>query len=397
MQNTPKTEELSQIDWTKVDWQEEIGNNINSIEKLKEYVELSDAEEKELEEVVGHHPMNIPRYYLNLIDWSEPQKDPIALLAIPRKDELVVSGANGETTKDPYGDEKHNKGNGILHKYPYSALVVASDYCSMYCRHCFRKAIVGLPNDKTVESFEQAAKYIREHKEITNVVISGGDPLLLPTPLLKRVLNSLVDIEHLNYVRIGSRTPVVYPMRFFDDELIQVFREFNERKTLYLPTHFNHTSEITEVSRQAVLRVRQAGVTVNNQAVLLKGVNDTADQIESLMNGLTTIGVNPYYLYQCMPVTRVRNHFQVPLKRGIDLVDKAKQRLDGYAKRFKFIMGHDSGKIEIIGRMEDQIILKQIHSRPETPELASQMMIYKLSDQAGWMEDLEVVSETVPG
>jgi len=397
MQKTAKIEELSQIDWAKVDWQEEIGNNINSIEKLKEYVELSDAEEKELEEVVGHHPMNIPRYYLNLIDWSEPQKDPIALLAIPRKDELVVSGANGETTKDPYGDEKHNKGNGILHKYPYSALVVASDYCSMYCRHCFRKAIVGLPNDKTVESFEQAAKYIREHKEITNVVISGGDPLLLPTPLLKRVLNSLVDIEHLNYVRIGSRTPVVYPMRFFDDELIQVFREFNERKTLYLPTHFNHTSEITEVSRQAVLRVRQAGVTVNNQAVLLKGVNDTADEIERLMNGLTTIGVNPYYLYQCMPVTRVRNHFQVTLKRGIDLVDKAKQRLDGYAKRFKFIMGHDSGKIEIIGRMKDQIILKQIHSRPETPELASQMMIYKLNDQAGWMEDLEVVNETVPG
>jgi KamA family protein len=302
---------------------------------------------------------------------------------------LVIAGAMGETTKDPYGDDKHNQGNGILHKYPYSALIVATDYCSMYCRHCFRKAIVGLPNDKTVDNFIEATKYIKEHKEITNVIISGGDPLLISTKRLIAMLDELKSIEHVNYVRIGTRTPVVYPMRFFDDELLEYFKEFNKVKTLYIPTHFNHISEITPIATNAILKIREAGITVNNQAVLLKGVNDSAEDIENLMNGLVKIGVNPYYLYQCMPVSRVRNHFQIPLKDGVDIVDEAKTHLDGYAKRFKFIMGHDKGKIEIIGRIDDKLILKHIHSRPEFPKDASKTMIYKLDDKAGWLDDIE--------
>lgn len=357
---------------------------------LQGYIDLSPGEQKILRQVADNHPMNIPRYYLSLINESD-LNDPIRKLALPSEDELVVAGAMGETTKDPYGDDKHNKGNGVLHKYPHSALIVATDYCSMYCRHCFRKAIVGLPNDKTVENFQRASEYIREHKEITNVIISGGDPLLINTRRIKKILQSLVDIEHVNYVRIGTRTPVVYPMRFFDDELLACFEEFNKHKTLYLATHFNHVNEITDVAKEAVLRIRQAGVTVNNQAVLLRGVNDSADDIENLMNGLVTIGVNPYYLYQCMPVSRVRHHFQVPLKQGIDVVDVAKQRLDGYAKRFKFIMGHDIGKIEICGRIGEKLILKQIHSRPEEPERASRMMVMKLDDKAGWLDDMDEI------
>ena len=382
--------DLKNIDWQAVDWQRELKNNVNSIDSLKNYVELTSDEEKVLRDVVDKHPMNIPRYYLSLIDPSDPN-DPIKKLALPSEDELIVAGAMGETTKDPYGDDKHNKGNGILHKYPYSALVVATDYCSMYCRHCFRKAIVGLPNDKTVENFQRAAEYIREHKEITNVIISGGDPLLIGTKRIIKMLESLIDIDHINYVRIGTRTPVVYPMRFFDDKLMEYLKEFNKKKTLYLPTHFNHVNEISEDARKAILRIREAGITVNNQAVLLKGVNDTVEDIENLMNGLVKIGVNPYYLYQCMPVSRVRHHFQVPLKQGIDIVDKAKERLDGYAKRFKFIMGHDIGKIEIVGRIDDKLILKHIHSRPEEPEMASKMKIMKLDDNAGWLDDMEEI------
>lgn len=384
-------DELKNIDWKHVDWQAELKNNINSIDSLKKYIDLSGDEEKVLREVVNNHPMNIPRYYLSLIN-EHDANDPIRKLALPSEDELVVAGSMGETTKDPYGDDKHNKGNGVLHKYPYSALIVATDYCSMYCRHCFRKAIVGLPNDKTVENFQQAAAYIREHKEITNVIISGGDPLLINTQRIRKILESLVDIEHVNYVRIGTRTPVVYPMRFFDDDLLRCFEEFNKQKTLYLPTHFNHVNEITDIATETILRIRQAGVTVNNQAVLLKGVNDSASDIENLMNGLAKIGANPYYLYQCMPVSRVRHHFQVPLKKGIDLVDQAKLRLDGYAKRFKFIMGHDIGKIEICGRMGDKLILKQIHSRPEEPEKASRMIVMALDDKAGWLDDMNEIS-----
>jgi KamA family protein len=261
----------------------------------------------------------------------------------------------------------------------------------MYCRHCFRKRLVGLSTDKIVENFQNASDYIREHKEIKNVIISGGDPLTIPTKKFIEMLESLIDIEHLNFVRIGSRMPVVFPSRMFDEELLSYFKEFNRKKSLYLPTHFNHEKEITEVAKEAALRVRETGVTINNQAVFLKGVNDSVDAIENLMNGLIRIGINPYYLYQCMPVSRVRHHFQVPLKRGIDIVDEAKERLDGYAKRFKFIMGHDKGKIEIIGRVNDKLVLKHIHSRPEFPHDASKVMIMKLNDQAGWLEDLELI------
>ena len=383
-------EKLDTIDFHKLAWNTELANNINSLEKLKHYFSLTEEEEHSMHEVLGNHPMNIPRYYLSLINPDNPL-DPIRKMAIPSAEELVVAGQMGETTGDPYGDDKHNKGNGILHKYPYSALIVATEYCSMYCRHCFRKRLVGLPNDKTVENFQNAAKYIAEHKEITNVIISGGDPMMLPTKVIAKMLEALKDIDHVNYVRIGTRTPVVYPLRYFDDELIGILRDFNQHKTLYIPTHFNHANEITDLSEEAVRRIRSAGITVNNQTVFLKGVNDTVKNLEDLMNGLVRIGVNPYYLYQCMPVSRVRHHFQVPLKRGVDIVSEAKRGLDGYAKRFKFIMGHDIGKIEICGRKDDILVMSQIHSRPEHPEEASRILMGHLTEKAGWLEDLELM------
>jgi len=375
------------IDWMKLDWQEELHNNICSVDQLKEYLPLSADEERDLRQVTAVHPMNIPRYYLNLIEPDNPN-DPIRRLAVPEADELIVAGAMGETTADPYGDDKHDKGNGILHKYSYTALVVATEYCSMYCRHCFRKRMVGRPNQQTVENFRNAAKYIAAHPEISNVVISGGDPLLLPTDVIRQMLDELQDIPHLNFVRIGSRAPVVYPTRLADDALIEVLAQFNRDKTLQLPTHFNHPTEITPEAADAVRRLREAGVTVNNQAVFLRGVNDDPETLGELMNGLMRIGVNPYYLYQCMPVERVRHHFQVPLKAGVDIVDVARRQLDGYAKRFKFIIGHDIGKLEICGRYEDKLILKQIHARQEYPEEASRILIRQLDDTGGWLDDL---------
>lgn len=382
---------FTDIPWQEKDWRQELSTNITSVDELKMYLPLDREEEESLRRAVDIHPMNIPRYYLSLIDPLDPD-DPIRKLCIPQADELVVSGAMGETTRDPYGDDKHDKGNGVLHKYEYTALVVATEYCAMYCRHCFRKRMVGLPNDKTVSNFQNAAKYIASHPEITNVVISGGDPLMLPTRVLRSMLEALLDIDHLNFVRIGSRAPVSYPIRFFDDDLIDLLAEFNRSKTLFLPTHFNHPKEITEVSKEAISRIRSAGITVNNQSVLLKGVNDDVQILTDLMHGLLRIGVSPYYLYQCMPVARVRHHFQVPLKSGVDLVDKARQKMDGYAKRFKFIIGHDIGKLEICGRVGDKLLLKQIHARAEHKNEASRMLVRQLTDTGGWLDDLPEVS-----
>ncbi|PLX94996.1 MAG: KamA family radical SAM protein [Desulfuromonas sp.] len=384
------TAQKASDNWRDSDWQEELKQNITTVSELESHLPLSAEEKKALQGVADRHPMNIPRYYLGLIDPSDPN-DPIRKLAVPSTDELILAGAMGETTGDPYGDDKHDKGNGILHKYPYTALVVATEYCSMYCRHCFRKRMVGLPNDQTVQSFQQAAKYIAEHTEIKNVVMSGGDPLLLPTAALRDMLEALRGIDHLNYVRIGSRAPVVFPARLLDDELIDLLAEFNRDKPLYVPTHFNHPNEITEEARIAVQRLRSAGVTVNNQAVLLRGVNDSVDTLTALMDGLLQIGVNPYYLYQCMPVERVRHHFQVPLKEGVDLVDNARRKMDGYAKRFKFIIGHDIGKLEICGRIDDKLILKQLHARPGHQDESSRILVRQLTDNGGWLDDLPEV------
>ena len=389
--NVTPPETLDSLSWSSMDWKQELQNNIRDVSGLKAFVELTPQEERDIEQVVEAHPMNIPRYYLSLIDRNDPD-DPIRKLAVPTGDELVVVGQMGQTTGDPYGDDKHDKGNGVLHKYGYTALVVATEYCSMYCRHCFRKRLVGLPNDQTVQNFKGAADYIAAHPEISNVVVSGGDPMMLPTSILREMLDTLRDIPHLNFVRIGTRTPVVYPLRYQDEELIDYLADFNRDKTLYVPTHFNHPNEITEQSTEAVSRLRSAGIAVNNQAVLLRGINDDEETLVELMSGLTRIGVNPYYLYQCMPVSRVRHHFQVPLKRGVDMVDRARNRLDGYAKRFKFILGHDIGKIEICGRVDDKLILKQIHARAEEQDTAARMMIRKLDDHAGWLDDMEAVT-----
>lgn len=372
------------------DWQQELKNNITSVEQLQGQLDLSDAEAKDLQEVVGCHPMNIPRYYLDLIDKNDPN-DPIRKLSVPESAELIVAGAMGETTKDPYGDDKHDKGNGVLHKYSYTALVVATEYCAMYCRHCFRKRMVGLPNEQTVKNFRGAAEYIAKNPQISNVVISGGDPFMLPTDTLRQMLDALKDIPHLKFVRIGSRAPVVFPYRFFDDELIEVLRDFNQQKTLFVPTHFNHPNEITPLATEGIRRLRQAGLTINNQAVLLSGVNDQVDTLVDLMEGLLEIGVNPYYLYQCMPVERVRHHFQVPLKKGVELVDDARQQMDGYAKRFKFIIGHDIGKLEICGQVAGKLILKQLHARPGHEEESSRILVRQLTEDGGWLDDLPEV------
>ena len=374
----------AEIDWTKLPWMEELRNNVTSVEQLRGYIDLSEREAREIADVIRQFPVNIPRYYLSLIDRSDPE-DPIKKMCFPSMEELVVAGSMGETTKDPYGDDKHDKGNGVLQKYDYSVLIVTTESCAMFCRHCFRRRIVGRKTEHILQDFEAAVEYVSARPEITNVILSGGDPLMLPTPLLRKLLMSLAEIEHLGFVRIGSRTPVTYPCRIFDDELLGLFKEFNAKKALYLPTHFNHVKEITPAAAEAVRRLRLAGVTVNNQAVLLRGVNDRPEDLKALMDGLLRIGVNPYYLYQCMPVSGVSHHFQVPLKQAVEIVDEARSGMDGYAKRFKFILGHDIGKLEVCGLLDGKLVLKQIHARSGHKAQASRLILQEIGDGDGWV------------
>ncbi len=219
----------------------------------------------------------------------------------------------------------------------------------MYCRHCFRKRLVGLVDSEVVVDWDRVAAYLRAHREVTNVLLSGGDPLILATDHLEAILRRLAGIRHLRYVRIGSRIPVVLPSRILDDNSLHgAFKAFaSGGKQLYVTTQFNHPCELTSASIQSVKRLQEDGVIVNNQTVLLKWVNDCPSVMAELQTTLAHAGVIPYYVFQCRPVTAVMDEFQVPLHDACQLIGEARKQLDGLSKRFRFVMSHLTGKIEI--------------------------------------------------
>ena len=324
----------------------ELEKSISSVKQLKKYVNLAPDEAQMLEKIIRVHPMRISPYYMSLIDWSDPD-DPIRKMAVPSVEELSLEGSY-----DTSGETENTIVPGLQHKYSETALILATNQCATYCRHCFRKRLVGLPNEEILRRLEDAAAYIVEHKEINNVLISGGDPLVLDSAIINRFLEVLDRIKHVRFIRIGSRVPVTLPARLSDSKLLAILKKFSKsEKRLHIVTHFNHPREITSQSIGAVDNLLEAGVLVSNQTVLLRGVNDNPDTLAALMNRLVRIGVMPYYVFQCRPVKRVKHHFQVPLYEGSGIVEKAKGRCNGLSKRFKYIMSHVTGKIEILGVM----------------------------------------------
>lgn len=367
-------------------WEDELKRSISSVADLEGYMPLGARERKQLQHITEMHPMRITPYYLSLIDWADPN-DPLKRMAVASLEELDLSGSY-----DTSGESLSTRMPGLQHKYAQTALILTTNRCPLYCRHCFRKRLVGLPTEEVVQRFSDAAHYIEEHTEIRNVLLSGGDPLILPTPVIRRFLKRLSQIPHLNFVRIGSRVPATFPSRVLSDaELVSLLREHSKKfKRLYLVSHFNHPREITPKSIEAVHRLVSAGLVVINQAILLKGVNDDPVTLAELHSGLARIGANPYYLFQCRPVKRVKRRFQVPLKRGYGIVESAKSVLDGPSKRFRYVMSHRSGKIEIVGVMGDEIYLKYHQARD--PDKLGKFFNRKLTADAGWLDELPRVS-----
>jgi lysine 2,3-aminomutase len=368
-------------------WQEELKENISSIEGLKEYIDVNPNEVNLLQKVIDAHPMSITRYYISLIDKNDP-KDPIRKMAVPSKEEQNLIGSY-----DTSGEKENTKMPGLQHKYAQTALVLSTNRCAMYCRHCFRKRLVGLPNDEVMRRFQEAADYIRDHREINNVLISGGDPFVLPTEVLGQFLEDLSFLDGGSFVRFGSRVPVTFPERILEDKKLQEELDAYSRRDrrVYLVTQFNHPREVTPKAAEAVDTLMRCGVVVNNQTVLLKGVNDNPQTLAELQNKLVSIGVNPYYVFQCRPVKRVKHHFQVPLSRGCEVVEEAKRRLNGHSKRFRYIMSHRTGKIEIVGTMDDEIYLKY-HQAKDKSEIG-RLFKRRLNQKAGWLDELKPVEE----
>ncbi len=369
-----------------MNWNNELKNNITTLEEMKQFIHVDENEEAALSMVMERHPMSITRYYLSLIDENEPN-DPVRKMIVPSIDELHMDGSY-----DTSGEASNTVMPGLQHKYGSTALIISTNRCAAYCRFCFRKRMVGLPNSEVVSRFMDAAAYIREHSEITNVLITGGDPLILPTETLKVLLEELAAIDHLDFIRLGSRIPVVFPQRIIEDREFQdLLTHFNRHhKQIYLVTHFNHPNEFTPASELAIGIMKENAIVVSNQTVLFRDVNDDPETLASLMRHLVRNGINPYYVFQCRPVKRVKSHFQVPLAEGYTIVEEAKKYLDGHAKRFKYIMSHSTGKIELVGIMGDEIILK--YHQAKDPELMGKLFKRKLVPGAGWLDDLQETS-----
>jgi len=361
-------------------WRNKLKKNICTVDELKKHIKISKKEEAAVRKVVDIHPMSISRYYLSLID-EKDKDDPIRKLVVPSVEELDTEGVY-----DTSGERQSTKSVGLQHKYAETALLLSTNRCASYCRFCFRKRLVGLSDEEILKRFDEAVNYIEEHKEINNVLVSGGDPLTLPTKIIEKFLKKLSRIDHLDFIRFGSRVPVVFPDRVFDDqELLGLFKKYSvKNRRIYVVTHFNHPKELTSESVKAIDKLIHSNVIVNNQTVLLKGVNDKSEVLIELMNKLVSVGANPYYLFQCRPVKRAKNHFQVPFYYGCRIIDDARKKLNGPAKRFKYAMSHKAGKIEILGIRKKQIYFKQHEARKY--ETIGTIFKRNLDRKSGWLD-----------
>lgn len=362
-------------------WQQELGECVRSVDELAAlgYVRPEDAER--LRAVEENYPIAIPRYYLSLIDKGRAD-DPILKMCIPAFAEEDVSG-----TFDTSGEMENTVERGLQHKYKNTALLLSTNVCAMYCRHCFRKRMVGVTDAETAALMEDVLSYVKEHEEIDNILVSGGDSLMLGNRVIEKMLSQIEGIAHVRFVRFGTRAPVVLPSRLEDEELLSILSRHAAKKPIYAVTQFNHPNEITEASVRAIKNLQRSGVVVSNQTVLLKGVNNSEDALVALMNGLTEIGVVPYYVFQCRPVKAVKGQFQVPLSEGIDVVERAKARLNGHAKRFKYTMSHETGKIEILGKTDEAEMLFKYH-QPKCEKDAGRLFTADVSGGRAWLDEV---------
>jgi len=305
------------------DWKWQMKNRITTCEQLSRIIKLTDPEKEEINECLRHFRMAITPYYAALIDPSDPDC-PIRKQAIPSKRELILDPGDMD---DPLCEDQYSPVEGIVHRYPDRVLFLLTRKCSMYCRHCTRRRLVGCEDfSLSDDRIEKAIAYIRNNKKIRDVLLSGGDPLIMPDHWLENIIKKLRDIPHVEIIRIGTRTPVVLPMRITDD-LLQMLRQYHP---IWINTHFNHPKEITDASSEACAKIADAGIPLGNQSVLLRGVNDNAETLKELFTKLVKIRVRPYYLYQCDP-SRGISHFRTPVSKGIDIMKQLRGFITGFA------------------------------------------------------------------
>lgn len=354
---------------------------ITSIDQIPELNRLEEHQRQKLKAVEKRYAFRSNGYYQSLIDWDDPT-DPIRRIVIPSVDELQPWGE-----LDASGESLYAKAPGLEHKYADTAVLLVSDVCGALCRFCFRKRLFMDDNQEVARDVSAGLAYIRKHAEINNVLVTGGDPLLLSTRKLSEIMKQLRTIEHVRIIRIGSKMPAFNPFRILEDpDLLKMFKTHSHpNQRIYLMAQFNHPRELTTEARRALDLVQQSGVTVMHQTPMIRGVNDSADVLTELFNELSYMGVAPYYVFQCRP-TEGNAAYTVPIEEGYAIFTEALKNCSGLARRCRYTLSHATGKIEVAGLTDDHVFFR--YHRPADPQQnLGELLVFPRNPEAFWLDD----------
>ncbi len=350
----PLYENVSSEDWN--DWHWQIRNNIRDVATLSRVIPISAQDKEDIAEVLKVFRMAITPYYASLIDPAN-RLCPVRLQAVPRRQETFTDKSD---QNDPLHEDVDSPVPGLTHRYPDRVLLLVTHICSMNCRHCTRRRLVGVEDVSLDDAnLDAALEYIRKTPIIRDVLISGGDPFVLSTERLESIISRIRAIPHVEIIRIGTRTPVVMPMRITDD-LVAMLRKY---EPLYVNTHFNHPKEITAEAREACRKLADAGIPLGNQSVLLRDVNDCPVLMKKLVQKLLCVRVKPYYIYQC-DMSRGISHFRTTVSKGIEIIENLRGHTSGIAvPTFVIDAPGGGGKIPVmpdylITQNEKRVILR---------------------------------------
>jgi len=327
--------DINPLDWE--DWHWQLKNRIRSKEVLSQVIRLTPEEEKGIDKARGRLSMAITPYWAALMDPEDPNC-PIRRQAVPVRDESIIAP---HEMADPCAEDRDSPAPHLVHRYPDRVLLLATDHCAMYCRHCTRRRLVGEHNEDEGDpetKFNAAVEYIKENRKIRDVLISGGDPLTLEDEHLERLIQKIRAVSHVEFLRIGTRVPVTLPQRITEN-LVNMLKKYSP---IWMSIHFNHPKEITKRCKMACDMLSDTGIPLGSQSVLLKGINDRPYIMRKLVQELLQIRVRPYYIYQCDPV-RGTQHFRTPVAAGINIMEKLRGHTSGYAVPTYVIDGPGGG------------------------------------------------------
>ncbi len=345
------------------DWHWQVASRIRTLEKLQQMIDLSESELEAIKSHNGPLPFAITPYYASLLN-AKDASQPIRRTVVMTRDENFL--APGEAV-DPLGEEEDSPVPGIVHRYPDRVLFLTTGFCSVYCRYCTRSRMVGVPGGEAqynIQQWGKAIEYIKSHTKIRDVLLSGGDPLTLADERLEWLLSNLRAIPHVEFIRIGTKVPVVLPQRI-TPKLVQMMRKYHP---VWMSIHFTHPDEITPEVSDAVQRLADAGIPLGSQTVLLKGINDSVEVMKKLFHELLKNRVKPYYMYQCDPVAGT-SHFRTSVSKGIEIIAGLRGHTTGYAiPNYVIDAPGGGGKIPILpeyvqGRENGNLILKNFEGK----------------------------------